>query len=119
MARRGDKLREHILWIAKEVFLEMGFERASMDLVARRAETSKRSLIRSLREQGIVSPCSRSERIKDLFEVSARRATKSIDARSKPISRNTSLAIQRICSRSLSPLLAIAYCRLLRSFDNK
>ena len=44
MARRGDKLREHILWIAKEVFLEMGFERASMDLVACRAETSKRSL---------------------------------------------------------------------------
>ena len=44
MARRGDKLREHILWIAKEVFLEMGFERASMDEVATRAETSKRSL---------------------------------------------------------------------------
>lgn len=44
MARRGDKLREHILWIAKDVFLEMGFERASMDVVARRAETSKRSL---------------------------------------------------------------------------
>ena len=44
MARRGDKLREHILWVAKDVFLEMGFERASMDEVARRAETSKRSL---------------------------------------------------------------------------
>ena len=44
MARRGDKLREHILWIAKDVFLEMGFERASMDVVASRAETSKRSL---------------------------------------------------------------------------
>jgi AcrR family transcriptional regulator len=44
MARRGDKLREHILWVAKEVFLEMGFERASMDEVASRAETSKRSL---------------------------------------------------------------------------
>jgi AcrR family transcriptional regulator len=29
---------------AKDVFLEMGFERASMDLVASRAETSKRSL---------------------------------------------------------------------------
>ena len=42
--RRGDKLREHILWIAKDVFLEMGFERASMDVVAARAETSKRSL---------------------------------------------------------------------------
>jgi AcrR family transcriptional regulator len=44
MARRGDQLREHILWAAKEVFLEMGFERASMDLVAGRAKTSKRSL---------------------------------------------------------------------------
>lgn len=43
-ARRGGKLREHILWVAKEVFIEMGYERASMDEVARRAETSKRSL---------------------------------------------------------------------------
>jgi AcrR family transcriptional regulator len=43
-ARRGDKLREHILWTAKDVFLEVGFERASMDVVANRAETSKRSL---------------------------------------------------------------------------
>jgi AcrR family transcriptional regulator len=44
MSRRGDKLHEHILWVAKDVFLEMGFERASMDVVAGRAETSKRSL---------------------------------------------------------------------------
>ena len=44
MARRGDELRQHILWAAKDVFLEMGFERASMDVVAARAETSKRSL---------------------------------------------------------------------------
>jgi AcrR family transcriptional regulator len=44
MVRRGDELREHILWVAKDVFLEMGFERASMDAVAARAETSKRSL---------------------------------------------------------------------------
>lgn len=44
MARRGEELREHILWVAKDVFLEMGFERASMDVVAARAETSKRSL---------------------------------------------------------------------------
>lgn len=43
-ARRGEKLREHILWTAKDVFLEAGFERTSMDLVAQRAETSKRSL---------------------------------------------------------------------------
>jgi AcrR family transcriptional regulator len=44
MARRGDALREHMLQSAKQVFLEMGFERASMDEVARRANTSKRSL---------------------------------------------------------------------------
>jgi AcrR family transcriptional regulator len=44
MARRGDQLREHILLAAKDVFLEHGFERASMDLVAARAETSKRTL---------------------------------------------------------------------------
>lgn len=44
MARRGDQLREHILWTAKDVFLELGFERASMDVVASRAQTSKRSL---------------------------------------------------------------------------
>jgi AcrR family transcriptional regulator len=44
MARRGEQLREHILWAAKDVFLETGYERASMDVVAARAETSKRSL---------------------------------------------------------------------------
>lgn len=44
MAKRGDALREHILWTAKEVFLELGFERASMDVVSLRAKTSKRSL---------------------------------------------------------------------------
>jgi len=44
MARRGEQLREHILWIAKDVFIELGFERTSMDVVAARAETSKRSL---------------------------------------------------------------------------
>jgi len=44
MARRGDELREHILLVAKGVFLELGFERTSMDEVASRAQTSKRSL---------------------------------------------------------------------------
>ncbi len=42
--RRGEQLREHILLAAKDVFLETGYERASMDSVAARAETSKRSL---------------------------------------------------------------------------
>ena len=44
MARRGDELRAHILYVAKDVFLEIGFERASMDAIASRAETSKRTL---------------------------------------------------------------------------
>ncbi|MEV4004323.1 TetR/AcrR family transcriptional regulator [Actinomadura sp. NPDC049753] len=42
--RRGEELRRHILLVAKDVFLETGYERASMDTVATRAGTSKRSL---------------------------------------------------------------------------
>ena len=42
--RRGEELRRHILFAAKDVFLETGYERASMDAVAARAGTSKRSL---------------------------------------------------------------------------
>ncbi|WP_370938376.1 TetR/AcrR family transcriptional regulator [Amycolatopsis sp. cg13] len=41
---RGAELRRHILLAAKNVFLETGFERASMDAVAASAGTSKRSL---------------------------------------------------------------------------
>ena len=37
-------MRENILWAAVEVFLEEGFERTSMDVIARRAETTKRTL---------------------------------------------------------------------------
>jgi AcrR family transcriptional regulator len=44
MARRGQELREHILDTAKLAFLDDGFERTSMDAIAARAETSKRSL---------------------------------------------------------------------------
>lgn len=44
MSKRGTELRVHILSVAKDVFLEMGFERASMDVIAGRAETSKRTL---------------------------------------------------------------------------
>jgi AcrR family transcriptional regulator len=42
--RRGEELRRHVLFVAKDVFLESGYERASMDTVAARAGTSKRSL---------------------------------------------------------------------------
>ncbi|RYG68681.1 TetR/AcrR family transcriptional regulator [bacterium] len=44
MARRGTELSEHILRAAKDVFLEVGFERATMDMIAARAQTSKRTL---------------------------------------------------------------------------
>jgi AcrR family transcriptional regulator len=44
MGKRGDELHEHILFAAKDVFLEMGFERASMDVISARARTSKRTL---------------------------------------------------------------------------
>ncbi len=44
MARRGEELREHMLLVAKDVFLEAGFERASMDVIASRADTTKRTL---------------------------------------------------------------------------
>jgi AcrR family transcriptional regulator len=44
MARRGDELRNHVLSVARGVFLEMGFERTSMEEVASRAQTTKRSL---------------------------------------------------------------------------
>lgn len=42
--RRGEELRRHVLFVAKDVFLEQGYERASMDTVAARAGTSKRTL---------------------------------------------------------------------------
>ena len=44
MQKRGDALRENMLWAAREVFLEAGYERASMDAVASRAGTTKRTL---------------------------------------------------------------------------
>lgn len=44
MARRGEALTDHILLAAKEVFLDTGFERATMDAVAARAGASKRTL---------------------------------------------------------------------------
>ncbi len=41
---RGERLREHMLWSAKEVFLRTGYAEATMDAVAAEAGTSKRSL---------------------------------------------------------------------------
>jgi AcrR family transcriptional regulator len=44
MVKRGSEVRERILYAAKSVFVELGFERASMDVIALRAQTSKRTL---------------------------------------------------------------------------
>lgn len=43
-AKRGVDLRQRILWSAREIFLEYGFERASMDAVASHAGTTKRTV---------------------------------------------------------------------------
>jgi len=66
MARRGTQLREHILAEAKNVFLEAGFERTSMDLVAQRAQTSKRSLYAHFETKDVLF-LAVIERIQDLF----------------------------------------------------
>ncbi len=42
--KRGSELRTHMLHAAKAVFLEAGFERASMDRIAAHADTTKRTL---------------------------------------------------------------------------
>lgn len=44
MAKRGAELRQQMLLAAKGVFLELGFERASMDGIAESAGTTKRTL---------------------------------------------------------------------------
>lgn len=66
MARRGTELREHILTEAKYVFLESGFERTSMDLVAQRAQTSKRSLYAHFATKDVLFAAV-IERIQELF----------------------------------------------------
>jgi AcrR family transcriptional regulator len=44
MRKRSETLREQILFTAQDIFLESGFERASMDVIAARAETTKKTL---------------------------------------------------------------------------
>lgn len=44
MAKRGVELRNQMIHAAKAVFLEVGFERASMDRIAEQANTTKRTL---------------------------------------------------------------------------
>jgi len=66
MVRRGETLRDHILDVAKEVFLENGFERASMDMIAARAQTSKRSLYAHFPAKDVLFAAV-AERIRELF----------------------------------------------------
>ena len=106
MALRGDPLREHILHIAKDVFLEMGFERASMDLIASRASASKRTLYAHFENKerlylGVVSM------VRGLL----------LSRLSKPESYadDPSEALTRFCARFLEILLysrTIQMCRL-------
>lgn len=44
MRKASESLREKILWSAREVFMEQGYERASMDAIAKRAKTTKRTV---------------------------------------------------------------------------
>ena len=48
---RGDELRRHLLWQAKTVFLDAGFEGTSMDAVAKAAGTTKRTLYAHFRSK--------------------------------------------------------------------
>jgi TetR/AcrR family transcriptional regulator, regulator of autoinduction and epiphytic fitness len=66
VARRGAELREHILTAAKDAFLESGFERTSMDAVAARAQTSKRSLYAHFPTKDVLF-LAVIERVHDLF----------------------------------------------------
>lgn len=106
MARRGDALREHILFTAKEVFLELGFERASMDVVSTRAKTSKRSLYAHFesKEKLYLAVI---ELVRGLFLNQLKTPS---DYRGKPAE-----ALTRFCARYLEILLhesAIQMCRI-------
>ena len=105
MARRGETLREHILWTAKDVFLEMGFERASMDVVSSRAETSKRSLYAHFesKEKLFLAVI---ELVRGLF---LSRVKMPGDASNKPVE-----ALAIFCGRYLEALLYQAQIRMIR-----
>ena len=105
MARRGDQLREHILWKAKDAFLDFGFERTSMDVVAVRAETSKRSLYAHFasKERLFLSVV---ELVRDLF---LSRLKSPGDYGDDPVE-----ALTLFCSRYLEILLYEASIRMLR-----
>jgi AcrR family transcriptional regulator len=106
MGRRGDKLSEHILFTAKDVFLELGFERASMDVIAERAKTSKRTLYAHFesKEKLYLAVV---ELVRGLYLAKLRSPAE--------YAKDTSEALVQFCGRFLELLLwapAIGMCRL-------
>jgi AcrR family transcriptional regulator len=106
MRRRGGELSEHILFAAKDVFLELGFERASMDVIADRAKTSKRTLYAHFesKEKLYLAVV---ELVRGLY----------LDKLRTPAeyAQDTSEALVRFCGRFLELLLwtpAVGMCRL-------
>jgi AcrR family transcriptional regulator len=106
MGRRGDELSEHILFTAKDIFLELGFERASMDAIAERARTSKRTLYAHFesKEKLYLAVV---ELIRGLYLAKLRSPA--------AYAQDTSEALVQFCGRFMELLLwtpAIAMCRL-------
>lgn len=105
MARRGQALREHILDTAKLAFLEGGFERTSMDAIAARAETSKRSLYAHFPTKDALF-LAVVERVRDLFGERMRTPV--------AYSEEPSEAIVRYCGRFVQLLGWSSVGRMLR-----
>ncbi|GAA5063933.1 AcrR family transcriptional regulator [Thermocatellispora tengchongensis] len=105
MARRGQELREHILDTAKLAFLEDGFERTSMDAIAARAETSKRSLYAHFPTKDALF-LAVVERIRVLFGARMRTPAE--------YSAQPSEAVVRYCGRFVQLLRWSSVARMLR-----
>src|SRR4051812_33287592 len=105
MARRGQELREHILDAAKLAFLEDGFERTSMDAIAARAETSKRSLYAHFPTKDALF-LAVVERIRTLF---GERMRTPADYADQPVE-----AVVRYCGRFVQLLRWSSVARMLR-----
>lgn len=105
MSRRGSELRDHILYAAKEVFLEVGFERASMDVIAARAQTSKRTLYAHFESKEKLYLAI----IEVVCELAAQRLQSPGDYAADPIE-----ALTLFCGRYLEGLLFVWTIRICR-----
>jgi TetR/AcrR family transcriptional regulator of autoinduction and epiphytic fitness len=105
MARRGEALREHIIDRAKLAFLEDGFERTSMDAIAARAETSKRSLYAHFPTKDALFVAV-IERARALFAARMRTPTEYSDQPAE--------AVVRYCGRFVQLLRWSSVARMLR-----